>query len=297
MHLNEIAVFARVVEHQGFSAAARQLGVPKSTVSRAVRRLEQRLGVRLLQRSTRTLALTDAGAAYHARVTQAMDLLAAAEAEVTQQQEAPTGVVRITAPYDFGVDVLPALVAGFVARYPELHVYTEVTGRVVDLIAEGFDLALRAGRMSDSALVARKIGAVEGRLFAAPAYLAARGTPTAVAELAGHDCVLFRPRDRGTRWHLHGPAGPESVDVTGPVGADEFSFVRAAVRLGAGIGMFPGFMGAADVAAGRLVRVLPEYERRGSKLYLVYPSTEHLPRRVTLFRDYLIDAVAALPWA
>jgi DNA-binding transcriptional LysR family regulator len=296
MNLNEIAVFARVVELGSFTRAAEQLGVPKSTVSRAVARLEDRLGVRLLQRSTRALRLTEAGAAYHERIAAALRLIEDAEGEASHLQGAPRGTLRITAPYDVGAGVLAAIVARFTARYPEVRVDAVLTGRVVDLIAEGFDLAIRGGRLRDSSLIARNLGTVENRLFAAPAYLEARGQPASPEALRDHACVLFRPQNGTARWRLTGPAGAAEVEVSGPVGADDYSFIRAAVCAGAGIGLLPWFLCADDVAAGRLVRVLPRHEQTGASLYIVYPPTDHLPQRVAVFRDFLVENLTPPPW-
>jgi DNA-binding transcriptional LysR family regulator len=296
MNLNEIAVFARVVELGSFTRAAEQLGVPRSTVSRAVARLEERLGVRLLQRSTRALRLTDAGVAYHERVAAALGLIEDAEGEVSHLQGAPRGTLRITAPYDVGAGFLAEIVARFTARYPEVRVDAVLTGRLVDLIAEGFDLAIRAGRLRDSSLMSRNLGSMESRLFAAPAYLAARGQPASPEALRDHDCVLFRPQNGKARWRLTGSAGAVLVEVSGSIGADDFSFVRAAVCAGAGVGLLPWFLCVDDVAAGRLVRVLPRYEQTGVALYIVYPPTEHLPQRVAVFRDFLIESLTPPPW-
>lgn len=291
MNLNEIAVFARVVESGSFTRAAEQLGVPKSTVSRAVARLEERLGVSLLARSTRVVRLTEAGTAYHQRITAALGLIGNAEDEVAQLQGAPRGKIRITAPYDIGGDFLAEVVARFSARHPEVHVDVVLTNRVVDLIAEGFDLALRAGKLRDSSLIARKLGAMDHRLVAAPAYLAERGTPAAPADLGHHACLLYRPQDGKARWILEGAGGQVSVEVAGPVGADDLVFLRVAALAGGGIALLPAFLCAADVAAGRLVHVLPGYARTGDALYLVHPPGEQLPRRVALFRDFLIESL------
>lgn len=288
MNLNEIVVFARVVELGGFTRAAEQLGVPKSSVSRAVARLEERLGVRLLARSTRALRLTEAGLAYHERVTAALGLIEHAEHEVAHLQGAPRGTVRVTAPHDIGIDFLAGLTARFTAQHPDVHVDTVLTSRTVDLIAEGFDLALRAGQLRDSSLIARKLGAMEHRLFAAPAYLAAHGAPAGPADLGHHACLLFRPRQGRARWRLDGPEGRLEVEVTGAIGADDLSFLRAATLAGGGIALLPAFLCEPDVVAGRLVRVLPEHARTGLALYVVHPPAARLPRRVALFRDFLI---------
>ena len=296
MYLNEIAVFVRVAEAQSFTQAAKQLGLPKSTVSRSIARLEEDLGVPLLQRTTRKLKLTDAGAAYYERVKQSLLEIEEARKAVTHLQEVPSGTLRITASPDFGSSFLAEILARFVARQPTIHVHVTLTKRHVDLIAEGFDLALRAGRLEDSSLIGRKLCDLEGRLFATPAYLARHGVPQQLADLQGHECVLFRPRGDRLVWRLSGPHGIEEIEVSGRLGGDDFSFVRAAMLADRGIALLPWFACAQDLVEGRVSRVLPDYEMRGAALYLVYPPSERLPRKVTVFRDFLIDSFSPAPW-
>lgn len=294
--LNEISVFARVVEAGSFSEAARQLGLPKSTVSRKVAALEELLGVRLLQRTTRKLNLTDAGAAYYDRVAPALIAVEEANSAVTDMQEAPHGVVRVTAPVDFGTGPFAQMVADFVRNHEGMRVDVVCTNRTVDLVAEGFDLAIRAGTLSDSSLVARKLGSARMTLVASPDYLERRGTPRHPRELEEHDCVPFRPRDGRVTWTLIGPDGQtESVSVGGAVASDDFTFVRAAVRAGAGIGMLPSFQTHGECEQGRLVPVLADWSQRPrGGIYVVYPSTRYLPQRVALLRDFLVMRIGEL---
>lgn len=296
MDLNQVAVFVRVVESRGFTAAAAALGLPKSSVSRAVSRLESSLGVRLLHRTTRRLHLTEAGAAFHARAQRALTELGEARDAAGEQQDAPRGTVRITAPVDVGVEFLADIVARFVRRHPEIKVDVNLTARTVDMVEEGFDLALRAGRLRDSSLVARKLGNIEGRLLAAPSYLERHGTPETVLDLERHECVLFRPHDGACMWQLTGPEGNERVEVRGSVSADDFTFVRKAALAGAGITLLPWVLSVRDVIGGKLVRVLPEHAARGSQLHLVYPSARHMPRRVAVFRDFVVASMTPPPW-
>lgn len=286
-----MAVFVRVVETGTFTAAAAALGLPKSSVSRAVSRLERELGVRLLQRTTRSVHLTDAGHAYYERVTRALAGLQEAQAAVSDMQATPTGVVRVTAAVDIGVNVVSGLVARFVRKHPRIHVELLLTGRLVNLVDEGVDLAIRAGKLDDSSLLARKVGTLERRCLAAPAYLRRKGTPNAVADLARHDCVLFRARRASSPWELTGPKGVERVDVTGPVSADDFAFVRQMLLDGVGIGLVPWTTCAVDVERGRLVRVLSEYSAPGGALHVVYPSARYVPQRVALLRDFLVQGL------
>jgi DNA-binding transcriptional LysR family regulator len=291
MDLNRAAVFVRVVDEGGFSAAARALRLPKSSVSRSVALLEQELGARLLQRSTRKVRLTEAGGTFYERASRGLAGVEEAAAAVADLQGSLRGPMRITAPVDAGVWMLAPLVAQFVALHPMVRIEVILTSRLVDLVAEGFDFALRAAPMRDSSLIARRLGTIEVALFAAPAYLARRGTPASVAALKDHDCVVFRP-DRGRgNWTLAGPGGEETVEVSGPVGADDFSFVQRLVRAGAGIGLLPSFLQNGATREDELVRVLPSHAGPGGVLHLVYPSARYLPNRAAVFRDFVVAAL------
>jgi DNA-binding transcriptional LysR family regulator len=235
--------------------------------------------------------LTDAGHAYYERVTRALSGLEEAQAAVSDMQATPTGLVRLTTAVDIGAHVLSGLVARFVRKHPGIQVELLLTGRLVNLIDEGVDLAVRAGKLDDSSLLARKVGTLETRLLAAPGYLRRKGTPKAVADLARHDCVLFRARRASGTWELTGPKGVERVDVTGPISADDFGFVRQMLLDGVGIGLVPWTTCAVDIARGRLLRVLPEYAAPGGALHVVYPSARYVPQRVALLRDFLVQGL------
>jgi DNA-binding transcriptional LysR family regulator len=297
MDLNKIAVFVRVVETQSFTAAARALGVPKSSVSRSVAQLEQDLGVRLLHRTTRKLHLTDAGAAYYDKVSRALAGVQEATAAVSDMEGAERGAVRLTAPVDVGVFLLGRLLARFARRHPGVRVELSLTSRVVDLVEEGFDLALRAGRLRDSSLVRRRLATLEAALFCSPGYARRRGVPQTLADLADHDAVVFRANDGKASWRLQGPKGEESVTVSGPLAVDDFLFVRKAVLAGMGVGLLPAFLCHRDAERGRAVRVLPGWAARGSPLHLVYPPGRYVPRRVALLRDFLVEQIAEHPAA
>ncbi|WP_437318159.1 LysR family transcriptional regulator [Sorangium sp. So ce385] len=291
MDLNRIAVFVRVVDEQGFTAAARVLGLPKSSISRSVALLEEALGARLLHRSTRSVRLTEAGAAFYERASRGVASLEEAAAMVADLQSVVRGPIRITAPVDVGVAMLEPVVARFVRRHPAVRVDVVLTGRVVDLVEEGFDLALRAGPLRDGSLIARKIGQVEDALYASPRYLERAGTPGSLADLAAHRCVLFRATRNRAAWRLTGPAGEETVEVEGPLAVDELSFARRAVLAGVGVGLLPMILCAHEVARGRLVRVLPSHMASDAPLHLVYPSARYLPHRVAVFRDFLVESL------
>jgi DNA-binding transcriptional LysR family regulator len=288
---NRIAVFVRVVEDRGFTAAARVLGLPKSSVSRSVALLEAALGVRLLHRSTRSMTLTEAGTAFYERASRGLAGVEEAAAVVTDLQAVVRGTIRVTAPVDMGVSMLEPAIARFVRRHPEVRFDVLLTGRVVDLVEEGVDLALRAGPLRDGALIARKISSVESVLHASPRYLARAGVPTTTGDLLAHSCVLFRPGGGSAGWKLKGPSGEEVIDVRGPITVDELSFARRAVLAGVGIGLLPTFMCVRELESGRLVRVLPSHVAPGPPLHLVYPSARYLPHRVGVFRDFLVESL------
>ena len=293
MDLNRASIFLRVVDRQGFTAAGRAVGLPKSSVSRAVALLEDELGVRLLQRSTRRLRLTEAGEAFYERASRGMAELDQAAAAVTEMQGALRGPIRITAPVDIGVWLLQPVISRFVQEHSGVQVDVALTPRLVDMVHEGFDLALRAGRLRDTSLVARNLPAWNMELYASQDYLRRRGTPHKVADLAKHECVLFRPVRGTTTWVLSGPKGDESVEVSGQIGADDFVFLRGAVLSGAGIGLLPSFLCRTERKPGRLVRVMPSHVRHGDPLHLVYPSARLVPRRVAALRDALLEVLGA----
>jgi DNA-binding transcriptional LysR family regulator len=292
--LNRVAVFLRVVELQSFTAAAEALGLPKSSVSRSVARLEEELGVQLLQRTTRTVQLTDAGRLYFEESSRALSALEEARERLSQLDSRPQGAVRITAPVDLGALVLAALATRFVRRTPGITLEFLLTGRIVNLVEEGVDLAVRAGPLRDSSLIARRVNGLEAWLFASPAYLDARGTPTSLTDLASHDCVLFRPKRGQGEWTLNGTAGQTRVTVRGQVAADDFTFLREAVLSGAGIGLLPAVQCEQDLARGRLVRLLPAYSGPSAPLHVVWPASRHVPKRVVLVREWLVKSLGAI---
>lgn len=287
MDWSRVPLFLKVVETGSFTAAARALGVPKSSASRGVASLESALQTQLLQRTTRELKLTDAGRTFYERARGAMAALEEAQAELTQHSDDATGVVRLTVPTD--VWPLPGLLARFFKLHPKIHVELLVTARHVNLVEEGVDLALRAGKLEDSTLVARKIATSHLGLFAAPGYLKRRPAPRKFSQLAEHEVVLFRGRQGKSRLELQGPAGEEEVEVRGPVSTDDLSSARALIAAGLGIGLLPIFLEDCQGADSRFVRVLPEYAFKGGGVHLVMPSARYVPTRVRLLSDFLVE--------
>lgn len=289
MDYNRVALFVRVVKTGSFTAAARAAGLPKSSVSRSVARLEQDLGVRLLQRTTRKLALTAVGQAYFDSVQGSVTTIDEADEAAREHGAEPRGVVRLTAPPDAGG--VAEAIAAFGQKHPTIRVEVILTPRFVDLVTEGIDLAVRAGRLEDSSLVARKIGAAEMALMAAPAYLARRGEPKSLEDLADHDFVLYRATSGRATLTLTGPDTTRTVEVTGTLVADDIGFVRQAVEAGAGIALLPVHAIRPALETRRVVQVLPGWAYGGASLFVVLPTARHIPARVALLRDFLIDAL------
>ncbi len=280
MDYNDLALFTRVVERGSFTAAAQAVGLPKSSVTRSIARLERALGVRLIQRTTRQRGVTDAGRELYERVRGAVGALEEASEAVREHGREPRGVVRISGLPDVDLMGMPDLLATIHQKLPSIHVELSLTGRVVDLVAEGIDLAIRAGKLGDSSLIAKKVGTTHAGLWAAKGYLKKRGRPKHLSELAEHDCVLFRGRNGRARWTFE----DSHVDVEGVFSVDDYGFLAGALEAGLGIGPLPVF------TANRtdLERVLPDHELPGAPIHVVMPSASYVPARVTAVRDLLV---------
>lgn len=286
LDLDDVRLFTEVVQAGSFTKASRKLGIPKSTVSRRVGELEDRLGVLLLQRTTRKLHLTHAGELYFARTARIMDELEDAEKALAELQSEPRGLLRITTPSDLS-GALPPLLSAFQDQYPLVELVVFPTGRRVDLIAEGFDLALRAGSAVDSNLVARTLLKSHLSIVASPSYLAKHGAPTCLEDLSQHRCVVFSNQSVEGTWDLVGPdGGVNQVPVKGRFAARDFGILRAAVLRGEGLGFLPLLSFGADLRSGALVRVLSEYRSPESALRAVFPSKRHLSPKVRAFVDF-----------
>jgi DNA-binding transcriptional LysR family regulator len=293
--LDDVVAFVEVARAGGFAAAGRMLRVPRSTLSRQLQRLEDALGVRLLERTTRAVRLTEAGSGYFHRCSHAIDLITAANRGARDSGALPRGNLRVSTPFDVARDVLAAALPDFRRRYPDIELQLEITQRRVDVVREGFDLALRGGMpMKDSGLTVRKLAASVMRLYASPAYLAARGTPTDPDALAEHDLIGFASVDGGAMpWRLAGPNGNLDLVPRSWVSANEFSFIRAAVIAGSGIGLLQA-IAAFGEKAGEIIPVLPEYAMHGGALWAIYPSARRVPPKVRVFVDFLIERLRQL---
>ncbi len=287
--LNRAGTFVRVVKAGSFTAAARELGLPVSSVSRSVAGLEEELGVRLLHRTTRRLSLTDGGQHYYQRMSTVLAEAESAAHAVMGFAVEPRGVVRITAPPNLGSQQLPGILRRIRDRQPGLSFELLLTMRVLDLVADGIDLAIRAGVLADSSLVARKVRESGMGLFASPEYLERRGRPRSLDDLAQHDCLSYGGRNGRLPWLLTGPGGSRTVEVKGPILCDDMMFLRDAACAGLGIALVPVDICSVALKAGRLLRVLPRYGRDGGAVYVVWPSQKLVPAAVVATRELLIE--------
>ncbi len=281
MDLNELLIFTRVVQAGSFTAAARALGMPKSSVSRKVSELEDRVGARLLQRTTRKLGLTDAGRIYFDHSARIVAEVEEADRAVSRLHAAPRGLLRATLPLSFAL--LGPVIAEYLKRYPEVRVELYCTDRRVDLVEEGFDVAVRAGPLGDSSLIARGLGTIRRVLVAAPAYLRRRGRPRTPADLTRHGCLAFAADGAGGAWELRDGDRVEEVRVAPRLAVNDFELMRTAVLAGLGIAWMPAFLCADDLRAKRLERVLPGWASAEAPLHVVYPTARHLTPKVAAF--------------
>ena len=286
--------FVRVVEAGSFVAAADRLEISTSSLSRLVADLEQHLGARLLNRTTRRLSLTEIGQSYYERCVTLLADVAEAEAIAGQAAVQPRGTVKITCSHGMAeLHVAPAI-AGFVERFPEMKFDLVVADRLVDLVEEGFDLAIRVGPVGSDQLVARRLGATQLVLCAAPTYLARRGTPGSLADLSSHDTLTYAYSSTPRLWRVIDSLGrAHEVKVTGSLHANSGEALRAAAIAGLGVIYEPDLILADPLRHGELVRVLPEYAGVTGEIWAVYPSRRHLSLKVRLFVDHIAQALAA----
>jgi DNA-binding transcriptional LysR family regulator len=282
--------FARVAETGSFSAAARALNLSKSLISRQISTLEAELGARLMSRTTRSLTLTEAGRSYYEQVARILAQMEEADLSVSQLQATPRGKLRVNAPMSFSLLRLAPVLPDFLALYPEIDVDVAMNDRRVDLMEEGFDLAIRIGRLADSSLIARKIGPMRRVVCASPAYFAERGLPKVPADLRSHDCLCYSNADTVDEWRFAEPDGrPISVEVKGRVRANNGDLLRLAALRGLGLVDLPSFLVGADIEAGLLVPVLQDYIRQDGGVYAVYPHALYLPPKIRVFIDFLAE--------
>src|SRR5262245_57570955 len=295
MDLNQMLVFSRVVQAGSFSAAAKALGMPKSTVSRKVSELEERLDARLLNRTTRKLSLTDVGRTYYDYAARIAGEIENAERAVSSLQDTPRGLLRVTAPINAGW--LATIVSAYLKRYPEVRLDMYCTGRRVDLVEEGFDLGIRAGALADSTLIARNLGTANWFLVAAPAYLKKRGRPRAPDDLKNHDCLIFSPESASTV-NLRLQRGDESAQIalSPRLLVSDMPVLSGAALAGLGIAQLPAFSCVDDLRARRLERILRDWTFPPTPVHVVYPSTRQISPKVKTFIDHVQASMTPPPW-
>jgi DNA-binding transcriptional LysR family regulator len=284
---SSMRMYVAVVDGGSFAAAADKLEISRAMVSKQIQKLEEHLGTRLMNRTTRRLSLTETGREFYERSTQIMGDVEEAERVAGQMTRTPHGVLRVAIPLSYGQHRLAAIIADYTRAYPKVQLDISVSDRKVDLVEDGFDLAVRIGTMPQSDLIARKIGGVRSIVCASPAYLARHGTPLTPDELGRHACLGYTLTGGGGDWRFETPDGPLIVPVNGPIRADNGDIIRLAALGGAGILFQPHFIVDADLAAGRLVQLLVGWRSAELGVYAVYPSRKHLSAKVRTFVDFL----------
>ena len=287
-NLTDIAVFVRVVERGSFTLAADDLAISRAAASKYVSRLEERLGARLMQRTTRRLSLTEAGAALFEASRGALERIEEAESAIARFQSEPRGRLRVSAPMSFGVLHLGPVLAEFSRAHPQVTLDLTFDDRYVNLVEEGFDVAIRIGKLADSSLVARKLGATRLVVCAAPAYLAEHGEPEVPEDLAAHNCLLYSYLATANVWRFTAPDGREiSIAVGGNLRANNGIVEAEAAVAGLGILMTPTFYVGPLIRQGKLKQVLGGYRGPEIGIHAVYPQREHVPPKVRAFVDFL----------
>jgi DNA-binding transcriptional LysR family regulator len=290
--LNDMRLFARVVEAGSFSAAARGLKMPKSTLSRRVARLEQALDTRLLQRTTRALHLTEPGATFYARCRRVVVEAEEAERSLSMDRELPQGLLRVTAPVEIGNAMMGTLVAEYLQDYPRVSLQLDLSNHMADLVEQGFDLAIRAGQLPDSSMVARRVGDAKMLVCASPAYLAAHAAPQTPSQLSEHHCLVFYGQDvPPARLQFTAAAGKhagsQQVRLRGRFSASGFVPLVDAAIAGLGIVVAPESLCRGALQHGRLLSLLQDWRLPEAGIYAVYPSPRHLTPKVRSFIDFI----------
>ncbi|MEQ8665715.1 MAG: LysR family transcriptional regulator [Rhodospirillales bacterium] len=295
--LDEIEAFTAVVERGGFTQAARHLGVGKSAISKQVARLEDRLGARLLNRTTRKISTTEVGRAFYDRCSRIIADLGDAERAVRDLQAEPRGLLRVNAPMSFGVMYLAEAVAAFMSDHPELSIDLDLSDRLVDVVEEGYDLAVRITRLPDSTMIARKLAPFDRVICASPSYWRRHGRPQSPDDLIHHNCLQYSYLSTQNEWTFDNGDQHHAVHVNGNLSANNGEALRAAAIAGHGVLNTPLFIVAGALRNGQLESVLDEYGSTGAAIYAVYPHNRHLSAKIRLFVDFLADRFGeSSPW-
>lgn len=295
--LEGLAIFAKVVEMRSFVGAATELGLSKATVSKAISRVETRLGARLFNRTSRRFALTDAGKTLAERAARILAEGEAAENDALAQSATPRGRIRLAVPMSFGVRSVAALLPEFLERYPEISIDLHLSDAIVDLIGEGFDAALRIAVMPDSSLVARRLCAINRYVLAAPSYLAREGRPTHPLDLAKHKCLTYSYLHTADSWHFTGPDGEHvSVRPAGPLRVNNSDAVMPTLIAGLGIAALPEFIAADALATGEVEIIMEDWQIPQAALHFVTPSAGPRPARIDALAEFLAKRLSKPSW-
>lgn len=294
MEISGVASFVKVAEHRSFSAAARDLGLSKGTISKNINKIENQLKTKLLYRTTRKLSLTETGTAFLERAVRVLEALADAECAISDLESEPSGILKINAPVSFSKRWLGPAIAAFLAKYPRVTIELTLNDRFVDLVEEGYDLAIRVGNLVDSSLIARRLAPVGFTVCASPTYLKAHGHPRRPADLATHNCLIYTLRIApADRWIFEGPKGRETVKIRGTFHANSGEALAAAAIAGLGVLASPDFMVAEAIAAGHLVPILRDYTVGvDAAVHAVYHPSRNLSPKVRAFVDFLARNIA-----
>jgi DNA-binding transcriptional LysR family regulator len=287
--LSAMEVFTNVVEFEGFSAAASHLGISRASVSKQVIQLEESLGARLLNRTTRRVSVTEVGEAYYERCKRVLAEVEEADLLVEQLHSEPRGTLKVSAPMSFGVAHLGPAVSDFLSEYRELSISLTLNDRFTDLIEEGFDIAIRIAQSADSSLIARRLSGVRCVMTATPEYLERKGVPTKPQDLSGHQCLSYSYLASGLEWSIFGPNGATSVKVSGPLKANNGEVLLQAARQNLGVAFLPNVLVREDIQAGVLVPVLEQYRLPELSVYAVSPPNRFPARKVQAFIAFLAE--------
>jgi DNA-binding transcriptional LysR family regulator len=291
----EMRVFSAVVDASSFVAAADSLGMSKAAVSRYVSELEQRLGVRLMHRTTRKLSLTPEGEVFLARCRDILASIESSEAEISTRSVTASGLLKVSVPVSFGIRHLAPLWSEFLSDHPQVTLNVQLADRVIDLVDEGFDLAVRIARLPDSSLISRQLASTRLVLCAAPSYLKRRGTPAHPLELAQHDVLGYSLMAMGDQWQFTGPEGPVSVKVRPRMWTNNGDSCVAAALQGSGIQLQPTFLIDEELASGHLVEILPQFRSVELGIYAIYPSRKFVLPKVRAMVEFLANKLQRAP--
>lgn len=286
--LNEISIFVKVVESGSFTQAARQLGLPNSTVSAKVSSLEARMGLTLIQRTTRRLQVTPSGKNFYNRCAAGLGEILQAQEEISSEQQEPQGLLRITAPIDLGGLILPEIVTSFMRKYKKVKLDLYFVERTVDLISESVDLALRVGPLEDSSLKAKKLGSIYFAPMASPRYLKQTGVPISPKDLQAYECIQFAPLGVDS-WRMNSGKMTATIPMAQKLLSNDLNIVKSLTMMGNGIALLPTFLCAKELQDGRLVRLLPEWSTNTRAVHFVYPGQKYVHPKLSAFIDFATE--------